>query len=80
MKKLGLTEVGKSKAEVSSDMQGLRYAIINYVESHGESTLAEIADGVNANQSEVRAKVNQLTKENWLIWTGDMDSDDWSLG
>jgi MarR-like DNA-binding transcriptional regulator SgrR of sgrS sRNA len=79
MNKVALTETGKRKAEVSSDMQGLRYAIINYIESHGDSTLSEVADAVNANQSEVRTKINQLIREDWLIWTGDMGSDDWDM-
>ena len=79
-KTISLTELGKSKSEVSSDVQGLRYAIINYIESHGESTLAEIADGTNTNQTEIRMKVNQLAKERWILWNDNGDDDgEWGM-
>lgn len=80
MSKLGLTETGKSKADATGDVQGLRYAIINYLNEKGNSTVAELADGVNANTSEVKVKVNQLVREHWLVWVDNDDEDSWDLG
>ena len=79
MKKVALTETGKRKAESSTGgATGLRYAIIEYIENRGDSSINELADGTNANASEVKAKVNQLVSERWLTWTGDLEEDsDW---
>jgi hypothetical protein len=77
MAKVGLTELGKSKADATGEVQGLRYSIINYLNDKGSSSIAELADGVNANQSEVRTKVRQLVGERWLIWVEDDGDDGW---
>jgi DNA-binding MarR family transcriptional regulator len=68
-----LTETGKRKAEVAGDVQGLRFDIITYIESHGDSSIAEIADGTNANASEVRIMVRKLEREGWLISSEEAD-------
>jgi hypothetical protein len=76
--KVGLTEVGKTKADVTGDVQGLRYAIINYLNEKGESTVQELSDGTNTNGAEVRNKVSQLVREHWLTWI-DYGNDDWDM-
>ena len=77
--KYGLSETGKKKAEASAGegSQSLRYAIIGYIETHGESSVQELADSTNTNLQDIKRKVNQLQKEGWLISIGDMDEDDW---
>ena len=76
MEKYSLTETGKSKAESSSGEGGLRYAIISYIESHGnDATLNELADATNVNSIDIRKKVNQLIAEKWVAKSEDMDND-----
>jgi hypothetical protein len=75
--KVGLTELGKSKAENVGESVGLRYSIITYIEDKGVSSIAEIADGVNVHPLEVKKKIRQLVGEGWLLYTDDFGGDDW---
>jgi DNA-binding MarR family transcriptional regulator len=74
--KYGLTELGKTKSDAASDVPGLRYAIVNYLNERGESTISELADGTNVNSSDIKRKVNQLVGEKWIT-KSDNDNDDW---
>jgi predicted ArsR family transcriptional regulator len=75
--KVGLTSLGKRKAENVGESIGLRYSIITYIEDKGVSSVAEIADGVNVHPLEVRRKIKQLVNEGWLLYTDDLGDDDW---
>lgn len=66
---LALTELGRSKSENAEGTQSLRYRILSHIAEHGDSTVNELADEMNMPKSELNRVINQLVKEEWVIWS-----------
>jgi hypothetical protein len=67
VKRVGLTEIGKSKLEnMVSAPDGIRLKILDYLESNGASTITELSNGVGYSQEKTKIAVNQMMRESWV--------------
>lgn len=76
--KYSLTEIGvKKEQQGAGESQNLRYAIIEYMGSHGnEASVDELSDALNVHPLEVRKKLQQLQRERW-VELSNWEDDDW---
>jgi hypothetical protein len=61
-----LTELGKHKSEDLIGQQGIRLKVVDYLDTHGESSISEISTGTGFPTEKVKIMVDKLQREQWV--------------
>jgi hypothetical protein len=66
IKRIGITEVGKTKLDNMVGADGIRIKILDHLESDGASTVQELTSSLGYSPDKIKVALHQMMRESWV--------------